>query len=126
MDPEIQRAIEEIQYELKELILVMRNLGNVMSAIGDQELRIEEFGKAVGKSNKKIEIFTGQLEDANKEVKEFTGLVDESGQVIKSETEAREEAAEATRELTLEERRRRAEEFVYRRTQRCAFGDIPQ
>jgi len=112
MDPEIQRAIEEIQYELRELILVMRNLGNVMSALGDQELKIDEFNNSLDQSSKKV--------------KQFTGLVDENGNAIRAETEAREEAADATRELTLEERRRRAEEFVYRRSQRSAFRDLTQ
>ena len=119
MDPEIQRMIEDIQSELRELIQVMRNLGNTISAIGDQELKVDEYNR--------------ELKKSKEQVKEFTGLLDASGRVIQSESQAREEATGAIqdetaerRALTAEERRRRQEEFVYRRSQRSAFRDLAQ
>lgn len=119
MDPEIQRMIEDVQSELRELIQVMRNLGNTISAIGDQELKVDEYNR--------------ELKKSKEQVKEFTGLLDASGRVIQSESQAREEATGAIqdetaerRALTAEERRSRQEQFVYRRSQRSAFRDLAQ
>lgn len=114
MDPEIQRLIDDIQDEIRELTLVMRNLGNVLSATADQE--IEAFGK--------------QLKNTTKDVKNFnSAIVDQFGRELKSTTQAAQGAADADREkikAAKDAAKADRESFVYRRRERSAFRDLAQ
>jgi len=114
MDPEIQRMIDDIQGEIRELTLVMRNLGNVLSATADQE--IEAFGK--------------QLNRTTSDVKNFnSAIVDQFGRELKSSAQAAQDAAEADREKTeaaKDAAKADRENFVYRRRERSAFRDLSQ
>jgi hypothetical protein len=117
MDPEILRQIEEIKAEIRELILVMTNLGRVMSAIGDEELKH----------------FREEVDETSKSLKRAQPLLDQYGREIKSNTESLEDNTEAQEKARAEADKARKEgikklreEFVYRRQQRSSFRDLSQ
>jgi hypothetical protein len=117
LDPETQRAIEEIVSQIRELTLVMRNLGNTMSAIGDEE--IHRLGRQLNRTTEETKKATRLLDQFGQEIKSST-------EVIEDETRARTESTRATEDSTREERRRQQENFVYRRRERSAFRDLTQ
>ena len=53
LDPETQRAIQEITAELRELTIVMRNLSNTIAATADEQ--IHRLGKTTQKTSNKID-----------------------------------------------------------------------
>ena len=117
LDPETQRAIQEITAELRELTIVMRNLSNTIAATADEQ--IHRLGKTTQKTSNKID-------NANKLLDQFGREIKSSTEVVEDETKARREATEATKETTEAEQKAQREAFVYRRRERSAFRDLAQ
>jgi hypothetical protein len=124
LDPDSQRALQDIMAELRELTMVMRQLGRTMSALGDDE--IKAFARETDRA-------ADRVEDLGDTAKKSAVLVDQYGREIKSATKATEESTEATESdtkatqaSTKSKRELTKEEFVYRRAQRSAFRDLAE
>ena len=81
MDPEIQRMIDDIQEEIRELTLVMRNLGNVLSATAEAEIKAfsektKEAGTTVAKTNKLLDQFGKEISSTTEAIEEQTAAVE--------------------------------------------------
>lgn len=117
MDPEIQRSIQEVLEQIRELTVVMRNLGNTISATADEQ--IHRLGTTAKQTSDQVTKTNKILDQYGKEIKASTD-------VIEDEAKARRDATKATREQEREAIRHQQEAFVYRRRERSAFRDLAQ
>lgn len=109
MDPQIQRLIEDLQTDVQDLIQVMRNLSNVVSATASQR-DIQD--KAIDQTVKQMGAF-------GKTIKDNVDAVEKS-------TEAQKKSSEDAIKTEKEKNQIARENFVYQRRQRSAFRDLVQ
>jgi len=117
MDPEIQRSIQEVLEQIRELTVVMRNLGNTISATADEQIH------RLGTTTKQT---ADQITKTNKILDQYGKEIKASTDVIEDEAQARRDATKATRDQERASIRHQQEAFVYRRRERSAFRDLAQ
>ena len=124
LDPEVQRSLESIMDEIRELTSVMRGLGRTMSALGDDE--IKAFSRSTKVANTSVQKVGKSAKQAALTIDAYSKVQKEATKTTEAAADAAHRAAQASEELAAAQRRRTAEEFVYRRTQRSAFRDLAE